>query len=61
MTVVHHFRVWNPSADAYVTPERKSPAERIERVRGEIIPGTAELVDRSQLDDFDRYDPRPKQ
>ena len=59
-TTVHSFRVWNPTTDTYIMPERKSPAERIERIRGEIIPGTAELVDASDLDDQERYDPRPK-
>lgn len=55
---VHHFRVYDAVNDSWVVPSRKSPAERIESIRGVIIPGTAEDVDRSLLDDQDRYDPR---
>ncbi len=55
---VHHFQVYDAASDSWIVPSRKSPVERIERVRGVIIPGTAEDVERSLLDDQERYDPR---
>jgi hypothetical protein len=55
---VHNFRVWNNVLGDYVFPERKSSAERIKRIGGEIIANTAEDVDPSALDEHDRYDPR---
>ena len=57
---VHHFRVYDVINDAYVIPIRKSPADRIKRIGGEIIPDTSEEVEVSSLDEHDRYDPRPK-
>ncbi|WP_295559935.1 hypothetical protein [uncultured Hyphomicrobium sp.] len=57
---VHHFKVYDAVNDSWIVPPRKSPAERIESVRGVIIPGTAEEVERSVLDEQDRYDPRPR-
>ena len=56
--IVHHFQVYDAVSDSWITPLRKSPAERIERAHGIIIPGTGQEVDRSVLDDQDRYDPR---
>jgi len=55
---VHHFRVYDAATDSWIVPARKSPAERIERIRGAIIPGTAEEVDRAALDEHERYDPQ---
>lgn len=56
---VHHFKVYDAVTDSWIVPPRKSPAERIEGIRGAIIiPGTAEEVDRAALDDQDRYDPQ---
>ena len=58
MITVHHFKVWDAQTDEYISPPRKSPAERIKAVGGEIIPGTAESVEEAALDDHGRYDPR---
>ena len=58
--VVHHFRVYDAASDSWIVPSRKSPVERIERIRGTIIAGTAEEVDRSALDEHDRYDPQAR-
>jgi hypothetical protein len=57
MVTVYHFRVYDPANDATIVQPRKSTAERIERIRGEIIPGTAEEVDPSTLDEDGRYNP----
>lgn len=57
---VHHFKVYDAINDSWIVPSRKSPAERIERIRGAIIPGTAEEVDRSALDEQERYDPQAR-
>jgi hypothetical protein len=57
---VYHFRAWNPGTDEYIVPDRKSPAERIERIGGTILPGTAEEVEDSVLDEHGRYEPRRK-
>lgn len=58
MVTVHHFRVWDIPNDTWIYPPLKSPESRIRNeARGEIIPGTAEDVDPSQLDEFGRYDP----
>jgi len=54
---VHSFRVYDPYKDDWYYPPRKSPAEQIRRIRGEIVPGTAEEVDSSQLDAEGRYNP----
>ncbi|WP_156648004.1 hypothetical protein [Methylobacterium sp. Leaf88] len=58
MVTVHHFRVWDAAKDEWVYPPLKSPESRIrDEARGEILPGTAEDVDASTLDEFGRYDP----
>lgn len=57
---VHHFRVYDAKTDVWISPPRKSPVERINRVGGQIIPGTGEDVNASALDEQERYDPRPK-
>lgn len=58
--IVHHFKVYDAASDSWIVPTRKSPVERIERIGGVIIPGTEEDVDRSVLDEQDRYDPRAR-
>ena len=58
---VYHFRVYDGINDVHIVPIRKSTAPRIARVNGEIIPGTAEDVDITSLDDHDRYDPQRPQ
>ncbi len=55
--VVHKFRVWDVTKDEYVEQPLKSPADRIARIGGEIIPGTGEAVERSALDEHGRYNP----
>ena len=53
-----HFRVSNPLTDDYVIPRRNGPADRIKTgCRGEMIDGTAEVVEASSLDEHGRYDP----
>jgi DNA-binding cell septation regulator SpoVG len=56
---VHHFRVYDGIKDVFIVPVRKSTADRIARIRGEIIQGSAEQVDAAALDQHERYDPRP--
>jgi hypothetical protein len=59
MVTVHYFRVYDVVHDRMVTQALKSPAERIKRIGGEIIPGTAEEVEDEDLDEHGRYAPRP--
>jgi hypothetical protein len=54
---VFHFRVYDFVNDTWVVPSRKSPKERVERVRGEIIPNTGEFIHESDLDSEGRFDP----
>ncbi|KQT84995.1 hypothetical protein ASG51_02750 [Methylobacterium sp. Leaf465] len=62
MVTVHHFRVWDVAKDEWVYPPLKSPEDRIRDVaKGEVIPGTAEEVESSQLDEHGRYDPSKSQ
>ena len=54
--VVHHFKVWDISAQDWYLEPRKTTADRIEDLpRAEIIPGTAEEVDEAELDEYERY------
>jgi hypothetical protein len=57
MVTVYNFRVWDQTLGAYVVQPLKSPAERIKQIGGEIIEGTAEQVELSNLDKHERYDP----
>ena len=41
---VHSFKIYDGGADETVQPPSKSTAERIARIRGDIIPGSAEWV-----------------
>jgi hypothetical protein len=47
---VHAFRVWDQRTGEMVQPERKSTADRIARVSGEIIPGSAAWVSSTEVD-----------
>jgi hypothetical protein len=58
MVTVHHFRVWDIMRGEYLIPSLKSTTQRIQEVKGEIIPETAEEVERSALDKEGRYDPK---
>lgn len=60
MVKVYHFKVYDAINDEWVMPVRKSPADRIKEIRGEIVPGTEEEVPESDLDEHRRYDPRPE-
>ena len=57
-TIVYHFKVWDPATDQVIVPRLKSPADRIKNIcHGEIIKGTGEPVETSELDEHGRYDP----
>ena len=58
MVIVHHFEVWDVTLGDWVRQPLKSTAERIQQVKGRIIPGTEEEVDPSALDAHGRYNPR---
>jgi hypothetical protein len=47
---VHSFEVWDSRAGTTVRPERKSTADRIAKIKGEIIPGSAEWVPAIEID-----------
>ncbi|HEY1806392.1 MAG TPA: hypothetical protein VGG45_18115 [Terracidiphilus sp.] len=55
---VHAFKVWDTTAGDQVQPSRKSTAERIARIQGEIIPGTSEWVEPSAIDSEGRLKAR---
>lgn len=57
MVEVHHFKIWNILTDKWEFPAAKRTAENIAELKGEIIFGTAEEIDLSQLDELDRYFP----
>jgi len=40
---IHSYRVWDVHRGVFVVPPRKSTAEDIKRLGGEIIPGSADL------------------
>ena len=61
---VHSVRNYNSVTDSYDYPTGKRTAEEVDRLNKdfsgaalEIIPNTAEEIDRSQLDDQARYIP----
>ena len=58
MVIVYHFKVYDAINDTWIVPVRKSPADRIKDIRGEIIPGTEQEVPEALLDEHRRYDPR---
>jgi hypothetical protein len=47
---VHSFKVWDNRTGDIVQPERKSTADRIARVGGEIVPGSAAWVSSAEVD-----------
>ena len=57
MVTVYQFKAWDHAAGEMKTQPLKSPKERIERVGGEIIEGTAEDVSDDALDAQGRFDP----
>ena len=56
--MVYHFRVYDVHTDDTVVPPRKSTAERIDRIRGQIIEESGEDVPESALDGDGQYIPR---
>ena len=60
MVTVHYFKKWHQQQGEYIVQPRKSPADRIQEIGGQIIPGTDEEVDESALDSEGRYDPEPQ-
>ena len=57
LVIVHSFSVWDAGSGDYVVQPLKSPADRIARIGGEIVPDTAEVVKRTTLDAHGRYKP----
>lgn len=47
---VDQFKAWSQHDGAYVLSKSKAPKAVIERVKGEIIPGTEQVVDEAELD-----------
>lgn len=58
MATVHNYIVWDHQRGRSVIPPIKGTAERIERIGGKIVPGTAEQVEASALDARCCYFPR---
>lgn len=57
MVKVYQFRVWDATNDGWIIQPRKSPAQRIHQVGGELIEGTEEEVSSNDLDEHGRYMP----
>lgn len=57
MVTVHYFRTWNAVQDGWIEQPLKSPADRINKIGGQIIEGTGEDVPESALDSEGRYNP----
>jgi hypothetical protein len=57
MEIVHSFRVYNIGQAAMVIQPHKCTVECIQRIRGAIVPETAEMVDASFIDEDGRYRP----
>jgi hypothetical protein len=56
---VHNYLVWDHQRGRSVMPPVKGTIERIELVSGKIVPGTAEQVEISAVDEG-RYAPQPE-
>ena len=57
MIEVHHFKVRNVNSGTWDIPPSKRTAEDIDKLKGEIIPDTMEMVFRSMLDSEGRFFP----
>ncbi len=56
--MVHHFRWYDENKNKTFYPDVKRTAEWIKLTQGaEVIPGTAEVIDDSQLDMWGAYHP----
>jgi len=51
LVTVHRYRVYDILNDEYRTSTRMATAEKIAKIGGEIIPGTAYPLDSDELDD----------
>ena len=59
MATVHDFQVWSIVHGGYVRSKRKATVETIRETKGQIIPGSAEDVDQTALDEQGFYSPQP--
>jgi hypothetical protein len=57
MVTVHHFRVFSIMLGCNVIRPHKMTADAIKAANGGIVPGTAEELDPSTLDQHGRYYP----
>lgn len=58
---VHHFKWYDENKHTTFYPEVKRTMEWITRTQGaEVIPGTAQVVDESELDAHGAFHPRGK-
>jgi hypothetical protein len=60
MIRVYHFRLWDDDAGRYIVSPYKSPAEVVSCLGGTILAETSESVAMSDLENEQRYDPRPR-
>jgi hypothetical protein len=60
MVTVYSFKVWDIKNDKYEYPTHKRPLKRISAIKGEVIEGSEEEVSEADLDDQQRYVPKPK-
>jgi hypothetical protein len=59
MVTVHSYEVYHFLSDEWVPHTFKVSEERIKQIRGSrIIPGTAETVPISALDEYGRFEPK---
>ena len=56
-TVVHSFKRWDTMLNLYVVQRSRGTAEYVHTLRGEIIPGTEDIVEPSRIDGEGRYIP----
>jgi hypothetical protein len=49
--MVHDFTLWDHFSGKFITLAYKCTTERIEKLGGEMVPNTAEVVEESQLEE----------
>ena len=52
---VYSYRLWDPHRGVYFHPFDKRTEEGIERLGGNIVPGTAEMVESDDIVENGRY------
>jgi hypothetical protein len=57
MIVVHTYEVWDITRDNWVRMPIKGTEERIKESKGRIVPGSAEEVAPSDVDEYGLYRP----